>query len=129
MISRTDLERLRGLHAEIRQLRAMRPRRKEVVIFYKDYRSGKGIPKTDIGIDDGSNEAHELRTAIERAERRALKQAAAVEKWLENVKDPMMRVVLRAYYVEGKTQAEIADELGYSREWAKKKLHDFWESQ
>ena len=128
-MKREELERLRGLHAEIRQLRAMRPRRKEVVIFYKDYRSGKGIPKTDVGVDDGSNEAEELRKAIERTERKAIRQATAVEAWLGEIEDPTMRVIIRGYYVEGKTQAEIADDMGYSREWVKKKLHDFWSEQ
>ena len=128
-MTREELERLRGLHAEIRQLKAMRPRNREVVIFYKDYRTGKGIPKTDVGMDDGSNEAEELRKAIEKTERKAMKQATEAEIWLDEVKDPTMRVILRGYYVEGKTQGEIADELGYSREWVKKKIHFFWANQ
>lgn len=126
MVTKKDLEQLRGLNFEIKQLSNMRPKSKEVVIFYKDYRTGKGIPKTDIGFDDGSNEANELRDLLSKKTRKLIRKAAEVEKWLDTITDPLDRVIVRAYYIEGKTQQEIGDAVGYSRERIAKKLKIFW---
>ncbi|WP_269477774.1 RNA polymerase sigma factor [Hominibacterium faecale] len=49
-----------------------------------------------------------------------------LEQWLDGVEDPQTRDILRLQYINGLTQEEIAEELGYSVRTIKRKLHSFW---
>ena len=50
-----------------------------------------------------------------------------LENWLDNVPDPELRDILRLQYINGLTQEEIAQELGYSVITIKRRLRAFWE--
>ena len=52
-----------------------------------------------------------------------------LENWLDSVSDPLLRNILRLQYVEGFTQARIADELGYSKRSVERILQKFWENE
>jgi RNA polymerase sigma factor (sigma-70 family) len=123
---REDLEKLRGLRAEIESLRHIRPKPRTVSIFYKDYRTGIGIPKTDVGMDSGEEERAELAKKILRKERQLARKVSEIEDWLESVPDPEMRTILRYYYEEGLSQREIGEKLGYERSTITHRLHVFW---
>ena len=125
-MQKKDLEDYRGLMLEIESLSHIKPAGRQVLIFYKDYRTGYGIPKMDIGIDEGQDMARELENKIKRKHNELLRKATAVEEWIESLADPVMRVIIRYYYVEGRSQQEIGDITGYSRERIGKKLQEFW---
>ena len=125
-ITKRDLEQLRGLIAEIETLARTEPQGRAVLIFYKDYRSGKGIPKTDVGIDDGEDEAKELAAKIRKKRRELVRQVSKIEDWLETVEDAETRAILREYYLDGKSQEEIGKALGYSRSAIQYKLDNPW---
>lgn len=126
MITKQDLEQLRGLKLELESLINTKPVGQEVLIFYKDYRKGYGVPKMDRGVDDGESMAEELAKKIRTKHRVILRQVNEVEDWLDQIKDPVMRTILRYYYLDGKTQQEIGDITGYSRERIGKKIQGFW---
>lgn len=125
-ITKEDLQHLRGLKVEIESLRAIKPKPQMVSIFYKDYRTGKGIPKTDVGLDDGREELQDLATKIARKIREREKLIEAMEDWIEDIADPVERAILRFYYVEGLSQQEIGDRTGYSQPSVSRVLARFW---
>lgn len=126
MITKEDLQHLRGLKVEIESLRAIKPRPQVVSIFYKDYKTGRGIPKTDVGLDDGEQSALDLATKIARKIREREKLIEAMEDWIEDIADPVERAILRFYYVEGLSQQEIGDRTGYSQPSVSRVLARFW---
>lgn len=125
-ITKEDLQHLRGLKVEIESLRAIKPRPQVVPIFYKDYKTGRGVPKTDVGLDDGEQDALDLATKIARKIREREKQIEAMEDWIEDIADPVERAILRFYYVEGLSQQEIGDRTGYSQPSVSRVLARFW---
>lgn len=52
-----------------------------------------------------------------------------LEEWIENIDDVDMRNILRLQYINGLTQKQIADELGYERSGIASKIKRFWDSQ
>lgn len=99
-----------------------------VSIFYKDYRTGKGIPKTDVGLDDGREELQDLATKIadKITEREGL--ISSMEDWIERIDNPVDRAIIRYYYVEGLSQQEIGDRTGYAQSSISRILSALWES-
>ena len=128
MITKEDLQHLRGLKVEIESLRAITPRPQVVPIFYMDYKTGKGVPKTDVGLDDGQQSALDLATKIAKKIREREKLIEAMEDWIEDIDNPVERAIIRFYYVEGLTQQEIGDRTGYSQPSVSRVLSSFWES-
>lgn len=129
-VTREDMEGLRGMLGEMDSLSVelMAPTPKMQVIFYKDYRTGKGIPKTDIGSDGGSEEEARLLKEIRKLRKERAKRILRMEKFLERVPDPEMRTILRMYYRDGKSQREIGERLGYDRSMISRKISAFWMS-
>lgn len=69
--------------------------------------------------------AKKLRQRIEELE----VETEAIEDWISNIPEGEERNVLEMRYIDGKTQIEIAEELGagYTREAVAKKLQRFWD--
>lgn len=128
MITKEDLQHLRGLKVEIESLRAIKPRPQVVPIFYKDYKTGRGIPKTDVGLDDGEQSALDLATKIARKIREREALISAMEDWIERIDNPVDRSIIRYYYVEGLSQQEIGDRTGYAQSSISRILSALWES-
>ena len=128
-MTRNDLEKLRSLKFEIAQLEEelKKPQEpSEVIIAYKDYRnSAKGIPKVDRGLDDGTEVKKKLVDSLQKKLNERIRLANAMESWIDEIKDPEMRVILRMYYGRGCNQKEIAQKLGYERSTIAKKLKRF----
>lgn len=92
------------------------------VDFYKDYRTGKGIPKSVVGFVFDEREIH----AREQKIKLRLKQLESViknaEEEIDSVEDPELRSILRLYYIEGETQENIGKILHIERSSVSKKL-------
>lgn len=90
--------------------------------FYKDYRTGKGIPKSVVGFVFDEREIH----AREQKIKLRLKQLESVinnaEEEIDGVEDPELRSILRLYYIEGETQENIGKILHVERSSVSKKL-------
>lgn len=90
--------------------------------FYKDYRTGKGIPKSVVGFVFDEREIH----AREQKIKLRLKQLESViknaEEEIDGVEDPELRSILRLYYIEGETQENIGKILHIERSSVSKKL-------
>lgn len=101
--------------------------KEQVVDSVKDYRTG--YPHTVAIAGYGSDEWVKLRQRLYEKLGRIQSERMILENWLDNVSDPEIRDILRLQYVNGLTQEEIAQELGYARETISRKLSTFWESQ
>lgn len=92
----------------------------------KDYRSG--YPHNILISGIGDDKYPKIQQEYYEKLRKIQSEIAAIEKWLDGVPDPEVRDILRLQYVNGLTQEQIADELGYARETVSRKLKKFWET-
>ena len=130
-MTRKEMEQCISLRHEIKAIEASMksPRSSYVAVFYKDYRTGKGIPKTRQEVDNGEEELRILRAHLTTCRRKLMKRLAAAEKFVSEVEDSQMRTILRMYYINGNTQKEIGEELNYTSARICQKLNEFWFGQ
>lgn len=130
-MTRKEMEQIASLQAEIRSIEAsMRsPKSTYVSVFYKDYRTGKGIPKSKQELDDGESELKILRAELNRQRRKLLGKIKKAEDFIKSVDSSEMRTILRSYYINGQNQKEIGEELHYSQTAISTKLRMFWLTQ
>lgn len=125
------MEQCRSLRYEIASIEsAMRsPRSTVVAVFYKDYRTGKGVPKSRQEVDHGEEELRILKGSQSICKRKLAKRLLQAEKFIEGVEDTEMRTILRMYYLNNASQKEIGDMMHYSQTAISTKLSVFWISQ
>lgn len=130
-MTRKEMEQCRSLRYEIASIEAaMRsPRSTIVAVFYKDYRTGKGIPKSKQEVDHGEEELRILRGSLNTCKRKLAKRLLAAEEFIESIEDVETRTILRMYYINNDSQQEIGDALHYSQTAISTKLKMFWLSQ
>ena len=130
-MKREDMEQIKAIRRELEDLQ----RRLETApstlqtIWFKDYRTGKGIPKALAGYDGGDEERARIMRSINKKQRQGLKAIAEAEEWLEAIEDPTTRLIARMYYFDGRKQKEIAEELGYSRSGIAMRLERIWKEE
>lgn len=93
----------------------------------KDYRTG--YPRNITMAGYGDSEWAKLRQRLYEKLGRIQAERMMLENWLDSVQDPELRDILRLQYINGLTQEEIAQELGYTRSAIGMKLQRFWEQQ
>lgn len=91
----------------------------------KDYRTGYPHVFTQEGYGDAN--FPKLRQRLYEKLGRIQAERMMLENWLDSVQDPELRDILRLQYINGLTQEEIAQELGYSVITIKRRLRAFWE--
>lgn len=125
------MEQCRSLRYEIASIEsAMRsPHSTVVAVFYKDYRTGKGVPKSRQEVDHGEEELRILKGSLSICKRKLAKRLLQAEKFIEGVEDTEMRTILRMYYLNNASQKEIGDMMHYSQTAISTKLSVFWISQ
>ena len=125
------MEQCRSLRYEIASIEtAMRsPRSTIVAVFYKDYRTGKGVPKSRQEVDHGEEELRILKGSLNICKRKLAKRLLQAEKFIEGVEDAEMRTILRMYYINNSSQKEIGEMMHYSQTAISTKLNTFWFSQ
>ena len=125
-------KRLKKLKALIKEAEHLQSEYNDLICFpkepvqdaVKDYRTG--YPHTIPIVGYGDSDYIDIRQRLYEKHRQIQKEIAYLEKWLDSVSDPEMRDILRLLYINGLTQEEIAEELGYSVRTVKRKLHMFW---
>jgi DNA-directed RNA polymerase specialized sigma subunit len=127
-VTRKEMEQIISLRHEIKAIEASMksPKSTYVSVFYKDYRSGKGVPKSRQELDEGEEQLRILRGNLTICRRKLIKRLAKAEKFIESIEDSEIRTILRMYYINGNSQQEIADELHYTQSAISTKLRAFW---
>ena len=105
------------------------PRSTIVAVFYKDYRTGRGVPKSRQEVDNGEEDLRILKGNLNICKRKLAKRLLQAEKFIEEVDDTEMRTILRMYYINNASQKEIGDLMHYSQTAISTKLRVFWFSQ
>ena len=127
-MTKADMEQLKKLPYEIKAIEETlkNPEMEYVNIFYKDYRTGKGIPKrrTEIGVDE--QEIKKLGKRLRRKAETLGRLIVKAEELIDAVEDSETRTILRLYYINGQTLEAIAKELNFDRSTIGKKLDRFW---
>ncbi|MCO7124158.1 hypothetical protein NIA71_19760 [Ihubacter massiliensis] len=93
----------------------------------KDYRTG--FPRTILIRGYSTEQYDRLKRRLNEKLCSIQSEISKLEQWLDGVEDPQTRDILRLQYVNGLTQEEIAEELGYSRAGIASILKRFWDSQ
>ena len=121
-------------YEQIKQLKALRREaeglkysidhaKPEIVTdYYKDYKIGRGIPKSLLGLafDEKGISGRERR--LKRKLDEISRLIEAIEKDIEAIADPDMRTILRMYYVEERSQEEVAEAMHCDRTTISKRL-------
>ena len=130
-MKRKDLEECIALRHEIDAIRKSMesPKSTYVSVFYKDYRTGKGIPKSMRGYDNGEEQLRILNNQLNRRKRRLLRKLDAAEKFIESIDDVELRAILRCYYINGESQMDIGRDMNYSQAAISTKINAFWNLQ
>ena len=130
-MTRNEMEQCISLRAEIKAIEeSMKsPKSTYVTVFYKDYRTGKGIPKSLEGLDNGEEQLRELKAYHRNRCRKLLRRLKQAEKFIEGIEDSEMRTILRMYYRDGKKYKEIGAELGYTVDGIRSRLQRFWQAR
>ena len=130
-MTRKDMEQCISLRHEIKAIEAsMRsPKSSYVVVFYKDYRTGRGIPKAKQEVDNGEEERRMMYAYLKKTENKLKKRLRDAEKFIASIEDSEMRTILRMYYINGETQKEIGEALHYTRTSISQKINAFWMKQ
>lgn len=131
VMTRREMEQLISLREEIKSIEKSMasPKSSYVAVFYKDYRTGKGIPKSRQERDGGEEQLRILRAQLNACKKKLLKRLQEAEAFIEAVEDSKMRTILRSYYINGDNQMDIGKALGYTQTAISKKLKAFWFEQ
>lgn len=130
-MTRKEMEQCISLRHEIKAIEdSMKsPKSTYVVVFYKDYRTGKGIPKAKQEVDNGEEELKALKAQLDSRKRRLMRKLKKAEEFISEVDDSLMRTILTRKYLEGAKQKEIAEELNYSEARISQLINSFWLEQ
>lgn len=127
-MTRAEMEQIKTIPREIDAIKDTlnNPRMEYVNVYYKDYRTGKGIPKSRSEYDYDHLECDRLEKKLKRKIERLAKLVVKAEKFIETIDDSEIRTILRQYYINGHTQEAIGSKLGYDNSTISKKLDAFW---
>ena len=131
MMTREEMEKCRSLRKEIHSIvdAIESVKTDTVVVSYKDYSSGKGVPKLSTEIVYEKEQKSFLENCLSEKKHALEKDLIEAEKFIEEIDDPEMCTIFRMYYLAGKTQQEIGDRINYSRESISLKINSFWKKQ
>lgn len=130
-MTRTEMEQLKRIPDEIKAIEESlkNPRMEYVNVYYKDYRTGKGIPKSRSEYDYDHQEWYKLRKKLRRKIEKLSSLMVQAELFITSIEDSEIRTILRMYYINGQTQDQIALQLNCERSTVSKKLDRFWTEQ
>lgn len=124
MIDHEQIKRLKALRREAEGLKYSIDHAKPEIVtdYYKDYKTGRGVPKSLAGLafDEKGISSRERR--LKRKLDEISRLIEAIEKEIEAIDDPDMRTILRMYYVEERSQEEVAEAMHCDRTTISKRL-------
>lgn len=100
-----------------------------VTDYYKDYKTGQGIPKSLVGVDFDWKGISSRERRLKRKLDEISRLIEAIEKEIEAIDDPDMRTILRMYYVEEMNYREIEKQTFMSKSTIQRKLKKFAEDE
>lgn len=127
-MTKAEMEQIKTIPSEIDAIKDTlnNPKMEYVNVYYKDYRTGKGIPKSRSEYDYDHKEWNKLKKKLRRKIEILGRLVVKAEKFIETIDDAEMRTILRQYYINGHTQEAIGKQLGYDDSTISKKLDAFW---
>lgn len=127
-MTKAEMEQIKTIPSEIDAIKDTlnNPKMEYVNVYYKDYRTGKGIPKSRSEYDYDHMEWNKLKKKLRRKIKILGRLVVKAEKFIETIDDAEMRTILRQYYINGRTQEAIGKQLGYDDSTISKKLDAFW---
>lgn len=127
-MTKAEMEQIKTIPSEIDAIKDTlnNPKMEYVNVYYKDYRTGKGIPKSQSEYDYDHKEWNKLKRKLRRKIEILGRLVVKAEKFIETIDDAEMRTILRQYYINGRTQEAIGKQLGYDDSTISKKLDAFW---
>ena len=130
-MTRAEMEQLKSIPDEIEAIEQSlkNPRMEYVNVYYKDYRTGKGIPKSRTEYDYDHLEWNKLKKKLRSKIKMLRRLVIQAENFFSGIEDSEMRTILRRYYINGDTQDEIGAALHYDRSTISKKIERFWDEQ
>lgn len=109
---------------------AMRsPHVQDVVVFYKDYRTGYPVPKVKQENDGGENDLKILRSNLRACKDKLTERLIAAEEYIESIEDGRTRTVFRHYYITGMSQEKIAGEMYCDQSRISQIINAYWMEQ
>ena len=129
MVDYGQLKQLKALRREAEGLKYSIDHAKPEIVtdYYKDYRSGRGIPKSLVGVDFDRKGMSSRERRLKRKLDEISKLIEAIEGEIDTVDDPDMRTILRMYYVEELSYREIEEQAFISKSAIQRKLKKFAE--
>ena len=126
-----QLKQLKALRREAEGLKySIDHAKPEIVIdYYKDYKTGRGIPKSLVGVDFDWKGISSREKRLKRKLDEISRLIEAIEKDIEAIDDPDMRTILRMYYVEEMNYREIEKQTFMSKSTIQRKLKKFAEDE
>lgn len=130
-MKRAEMEQLKRIPDEIKSIEQTlkNPRMEYVNVYYKDYRTGKGIPKSRSEYDYDHQEWNRLKKKLRRKIKTLASLVIRAEAFIDSIEDSEIRTMLRLYYINGETQEEIGRKMHYDRSTISKKIEKFWDEQ
>lgn len=130
MIDYEQIKQLKALRREAEGLKYSIDNAKPEIVtdYYKDYRTGRGVPKSLVGVDFDWKGISSRERRLKRKLDEISKLIEAIEKEIEAICDPDMRTILRMYYIEERSQEETGGVLGYDKATISRKIKAFHES-
>ena len=125
-------------YEQIKQLKALRraadglrysithPPYTIVTDYYKDYRTGKGMPKALIGVEIDEKAIGKREKELERKLGEIEQAIKSIEREINQVKDIELREILRLYCINEETHEKIGEIMGLERSTISKRLSNFW---
>ena len=83
--------------------------------FYKDYKTGKGVPKSLTGLALDKEVISKRKKQLKHKLRGLRVLVEDLEKEIDSIHDPELRTIARLYYINGLTQDEISSTLNYGK--------------
>ena len=129
-MTRAEMEQLKIIPTEIKAIKESlaNPSYQYVNLYYKDYRTGKGIPKSSSEYDYDHQEWERLKKKLREKLAKLARLRTRAEKFIEAIEEPETRTILRLYYINGYTQDAIGKELKYDDSSISKKIDAFWKN-
>ena len=97
-----------------------------VTDYYKDYRTGKGIPKALIGVEIDEKVVRKRERELENKLGEIEQAIKSIESEIDKVKDIELREMLRLYCINEETHEKIGEIMGLERSTISKRLSSFW---